>query len=59
MYEPDIYINEELMESLTLEQKKEFVDSSPTKVFDINPNTQQVAHIFSRLIVYVICYRNL
>ncbi|KAL0412578.1 UNVERIFIED_CONTAM: DNA-directed RNA polymerases II, IV and V subunit [Sesamum radiatum] len=35
MYEPEIYINEELMEGLTLEEKKEFVDSS-TKVFDIN-----------------------
>ncbi|KAK4424220.1 DNA-directed RNA polymerases II, IV and V subunit [Sesamum alatum] len=42
MYEPEIYINEELMEGLTLEEKKEFVDSSPTKVFDINPNTHQV-----------------
>ncbi|XP_051144757.1 DNA-directed RNA polymerases II, IV and V subunit 3-like [Andrographis paniculata] len=42
MYEPDIYINEELMETLTLEEKKEFVESSPTKVFDINPNTHQV-----------------
>lgn len=44
MYEPDIYLNEELMETLTLEEKKEFVESSPTKVFDINPNTQQVDH---------------
>lgn len=44
MYEPEIYINEEMMEGLTLEEKKEFVDSSPTKVFDINPNTHQVAH---------------
>ncbi|KAL2939337.1 DNA-directed RNA polymerases II IV and V subunit 3 [Bienertia sinuspersici] len=42
MYEPEILINEDLMESLTLEQKKEWVDSSPTKVFDIDPNTQQV-----------------
>lgn len=42
MYEPEILINEDLMETLTLEQKKEWVDSSPTKVFDIDPNTQQV-----------------
>ncbi|EPS71627.1 hypothetical protein M569_03132 [Genlisea aurea] len=42
MYEPEIYINEELMESLTLEEKQEFIDSSPTNVFAINPTTQQV-----------------
>ncbi|PPD90801.1 hypothetical protein GOBAR_DD12268 [Gossypium barbadense] len=42
MYEPEIHINEDLMESLTLEEKLSFVESSPTKVFDIDPNTQQV-----------------
>lgn len=42
MYEPDIRINEELMETLTLEEKRIWVESSPTKVFDIDPNTQQV-----------------
>lgn len=42
MYEPDIRINEELMETLTLEEKTSWVESSPTKVFDIDPNTQQV-----------------
>ncbi|KAK4477017.1 hypothetical protein RD792_016219 [Penstemon davidsonii] len=42
MYEPEIYINEELMETLTLDQKKEFVDSCPTKVFAIDPLTDQV-----------------
>ncbi|XP_004505300.1 DNA-directed RNA polymerases II, IV and V subunit 3-like [Cicer arietinum] len=42
MYEPDIHINEDLMESLTLEEKREWVDSSPTRVFDIDPVTQQV-----------------
>ncbi|TYH53609.1 hypothetical protein ES332_D09G111500v1 [Gossypium tomentosum] len=42
MYEPKIHINEDLMESLTLEEKLSFVESSPTKVFDIDPNTQQV-----------------
>ncbi|KAG8474099.1 hypothetical protein CXB51_033678 [Gossypium anomalum] len=41
MYEPEIHINEDLMESLTLEEKLSFVESSPTKVFDIDPNTQQ------------------
>ncbi|EMS46394.1 DNA-directed RNA polymerase II subunit RPB3-A [Triticum urartu] len=42
MYEPDICINEELMETLTLEEKQSWVESSPTKVFDIDPVTQQV-----------------
>ncbi|KAF3435453.1 hypothetical protein FNV43_RR22542 [Rhamnella rubrinervis] len=42
MYEPDIRINEELMDTLTLEEKRSWVESSPTKVFDIDPNTHQV-----------------
>ncbi|XP_059652931.1 DNA-directed RNA polymerases II, IV and V subunit 3-like [Cornus florida] len=42
MYEPEIHINEDLMQSLSLEEKTNFVESSPTKVFDIDPNTQQV-----------------
>lgn len=42
MYQPDIHINEDLMETLTLEEKRSWVESSPTKVFDIDPNTQQV-----------------
>ncbi|XVF45084.1 hypothetical protein PTKIN_Ptkin02bG0177300 [Pterospermum kingtungense] len=42
MYEPEIHINEDLMQSLTLEEKQSFVESSPTRVFDIDPNTQQV-----------------
>ncbi|KAG6467981.1 DNA-directed RNA polymerases II, IV and V subunit 3-like [Zingiber officinale] len=42
MYEPQIHINEELMETLTLEEKQAWVESSPTKVFVIDPNTQQV-----------------
>ncbi|GKV01637.1 hypothetical protein SLEP1_g14179 [Rubroshorea leprosula] len=42
MYEPEIYINEDMMETLTLEEKMNLVESSPTKVFDIDPNTQQV-----------------
>ncbi|CAM6088446.1 unnamed protein product [Calypogeia fissa] len=41
-YEPEIHINEALMESLSLKEKKEWVDSSPTKVFDIDERTQQV-----------------
>lgn len=42
MYEPDIHINEDLMESLTLKEKQEWVESSPTPVFEIDPVTQQV-----------------
>ncbi|CAM8935334.1 hypothetical protein QQ045_015312 [Rhodiola kirilowii] len=42
MYEPEIHINEEMMEKLSLEEKKSWVASSPSKVFDINPDTQQV-----------------
>ncbi|KAF8404965.1 hypothetical protein HHK36_009860 [Tetracentron sinense] len=42
MYEPDIHINEDLMETLSLEEKRNWIESSPTKVFDIDPNTQQV-----------------
>ncbi|XP_020109766.1 DNA-directed RNA polymerases II, IV and V subunit 3-like, partial [Ananas comosus] len=45
MYEPSIHINEEMMETLTLEEKSSWVESSPTKVFDIDPNTQQVVVI--------------
>ncbi|KAL9691835.1 hypothetical protein QQ045_012262 [Rhodiola kirilowii] len=42
MYEPEIHINEEMMDKLSLEEKKSWIASSPSKVFDINPDTQQV-----------------
>ncbi|KAI4298144.1 hypothetical protein L6164_031738 [Bauhinia variegata] len=42
MYEPEIHINEDLMETLTFEEKKEWVESSPTRVFELDPVTQQV-----------------
>lgn len=42
MYEPEIRINEEMMESLSIEEKRDWIESSPTKVFDIDPNSQQV-----------------
>ncbi|XP_065872336.1 DNA-directed RNA polymerases II, IV and V subunit 3-like [Euphorbia lathyris] len=42
MYEPDIHINEDMMDTLSLEDKQSWVDSSPTKVFAIDENTQQV-----------------
>lgn len=43
MYEPEIHINEEMMEMLTLEEKTSLVESSPTKVFNIDTVTQQVS----------------
>lgn len=46
MYEPAIHINEDMMESLTLQEKQSFVDSSPTKVFDIDRETQQVGYSY-------------
>ncbi|KAL8195235.1 hypothetical protein R6Q57_025638 [Mikania cordata] len=42
MYEPEIHINEEMMETLSLEEKTSVVESSPTKVFGLNPQTHQV-----------------
>ncbi|XP_059317076.1 DNA-directed RNA polymerases II, IV and V subunit 3-like [Lycium barbarum] len=42
MYEPEIYINEDMMETLSLQEKTELVDSSPTKVFGIDPDSKQV-----------------
>ncbi|CAL1388722.1 unnamed protein product [Linum trigynum] len=43
MYEPEININEDMMARLSLEEKQSIVESSPTKVFAIDPNTQQIA----------------
>ncbi|KAL3515308.1 hypothetical protein ACH5RR_022210 [Cinchona calisaya] len=42
MYEPEFYINEDMMEKLTPEQKISVVESSPTKVFDIDAKTGQI-----------------
>lgn len=39
-YEPDIYINRALMDTLTDDQKREWIDSCPTKVFGIDENGQ-------------------
>ncbi|TVU10774.1 hypothetical protein EJB05_44321, partial [Eragrostis curvula] len=41
MYEPDIHISDKIQESLTLEEKRSWVESSPTKVFDIDPHTHK------------------
>ncbi|KAL6854578.1 hypothetical protein ACP4OV_019140 [Aristida adscensionis] len=52
MYEPEIRINEELMETLTLDEKTSWVESSPTKVFDIDPNTHQVVVVDAEAYTY-------
>ncbi|RZS25681.1 hypothetical protein BHM03_00058908 [Ensete ventricosum] len=52
MYEPQIHINEDLMETLTLEEKRSWVESSPTKVFGIDPNTQQVVVVDAEAYTY-------
>ena len=43
MYEPEIHINEDMMETLSLKEKSDWVESSPTKVFGIDPDSQQVS----------------
>lgn len=50
MYEPDIHINEDLMETLSLDEKRAWIESSPTKVFDLDPNTGQVSFPLSNLL---------
>ncbi|CAN0878904.1 DNA-directed RNA polymerases II, IV and V subunit 3, partial [Linum grandiflorum] len=52
MYEPDISINEDMMKSLSLEEKQSVVDSSPTKVFDIDPNTHRVVVVDAEAYTY-------
>ncbi|KAJ0077266.1 hypothetical protein Patl1_35477 [Pistacia atlantica] len=42
MYEPEIHINEDLMETLTLAERQAWVESSPTKVFDLDEATGQL-----------------
>ena len=50
MYEPDININEEMMRTLTDNEKQEWVESCPTPVFDIDPDTKQVGFSFIKLL---------
>lgn len=52
MYEPDIYINEDMMETLTMEEKRSIVESSPTKVFDIDPVTKQIVVVDAEAYTY-------
>ncbi|GLJ16024.1 hypothetical protein SUGI_0265840 [Cryptomeria japonica] len=39
---PHIHINYDLAKNLTIQQKKDFIESSPTNAFQLNPDTQQV-----------------
>ncbi|MED6162235.1 hypothetical protein PIB30_068496 [Stylosanthes scabra] len=41
LLEPEIHINEDLMESLTLQEKREWFESSYSPVFETDPVTQQ------------------
>ena len=43
MYEPDIIINEDMMDTLTDDEKIDLIESSPTKVFDFDAVTRQVS----------------
>ncbi|KAJ0101804.1 hypothetical protein Patl1_04412 [Pistacia atlantica] len=45
MYEPEIHINEDLMETLMLVERQAWVESSPNKVFDLDEATGQL-HMF-------------
>ena len=49
MYEPDIRINEELMETLTVEERRSLIESSPTKVFKLGSANQ--VSLFSLVIL--------
>lgn len=54
MYEPIIHINEDLMETLTLEEKRTWVESCPTKVFELDPVTHQVLLILPQFLFFVL-----
>lgn len=55
MYEPNIHINEDLMETLTLEEKRTWVESCPTRVFELDPVTHQVLLIQPHFLFLLIC----
>lgn len=52
MYEPDIRINEEMMETLSLEERRAWVDSSPTKVFELDPDTGKVGTFLASVFIF-------
>jgi hypothetical protein len=54
MYEPMIRINEDLMDTLSLEEKRSWVEISLTKVFDID----SIRPLPSRSVVFVLLKKN-
>ena len=44
-YEPEIIINQELMDTLTMEEKEEWIASCPRKVFGVDPITGNVSFL--------------
>ncbi|KAM1018853.1 hypothetical protein ACFX2I_040302 [Malus domestica] len=52
MYELNVRINDELMDTSTLEEKKAWVHSNPTKVFDIDPKTDKVMVVDPKAYTY-------
>ncbi|CAM6089621.1 unnamed protein product [Calypogeia fissa] len=51
-YMPEIHINEGLMQTLTLAQKKELIASCPTEVFAIDTDTEEVKVVNAELYNY-------
>jgi hypothetical protein len=58
-FEPEITINQQLMEKLTEEQKQEWVDSSPTKVFEIDRATRQVSCLLDLIAAFINLWRSM
>ncbi|KAL2644559.1 hypothetical protein R1flu_012146 [Riccia fluitans] len=52
LYKPEIIINEPLMKSLNLNQKREWVASSPTKVFMVDPDSEEVKVVDAEAYTY-------
>ena len=53
-YMPDIRINHALMDTLSEDQKLDWIDSSPNPVFRLNPVTAQVIHPSSPVMCLVL-----
>ncbi|GBG89538.1 hypothetical protein CBR_g49328 [Chara braunii] len=52
LFEPEIHINQPLMDTLTDDEKEIWVNSSPTKVFGIDPVTRQVQVVNNEAYTY-------
>ena len=58
-YEPEIIINQPLMQTLSMEEKAEWISSCPTKVFAIDPINGNVRMGDMRKQGFSICFKNL